>query len=148
MTVILLKSGNPISITILYQEFQPRIKLQFSYLAETESITFAMLFIYAVIELVYRLYWKQNTDFFFLKLIFTGKPSLFGKSTANNNYQPVNFIGTKVLKFISVISYSSVIRQKSESQNMCYEKTKRANFSEKWTFLSLWYARSHVLIRG
>ena len=31
---------------------------------------------------------------------------------------------------------SSVIRQKSESQNGCYKKTKLAKFSEKRTFLS------------
>ena len=31
---------------------------------------------------------------------------------------------------------SSVIRQKGASQNGCYEKTKRAKFSEKQTFLT------------
>ena len=92
LTVILWKSDNPISITILYQEFQPRIKLQFSYLAETESITFTMLSIYVIIELFYGLYWKQNTHFFFLKLISTEKSYLFEKSTATNNYQSANFV--------------------------------------------------------
>ena len=33
-----------------------------------------------------------------------------------------------------------VIRQKRESQNGCFKKTKHAKFSEKWTFLTLWYA--------
>ena len=31
---------------------------------------------------------------------------------------------------------SPVIRQKGESQNGCYNKTKRAKFSEKQTFLT------------
>ena len=32
----------------------------------------------------------------------------------------------------------SGIRQKSESQNECYKKTKRVKFSEKRTFLTPW----------
>ena len=40
---------------------------------------------------------------------------------------------------------SSIISQKGESQNGCFKKTKHAKFSEKWTFLTLWYP--HVLIR-
>ena len=40
--------------------------------------------------------------------------------------------------------YSSlVIRQKSESQNGCFKKTKQAKFSEKRTFLTPWYA--HIM---
>ena len=35
---------------------------------------------------------------------------------------------------------SSVIRQKSESQNGCFKKTKHAKFSKKRTFLTPWYA--------
>ena len=34
---------------------------------------------------------------------------------------------------------SSVIRQKGESQYGCFKKTKHAKFSEKQTFLTLWY---------
>ena len=34
----------------------------------------------------------------------------------------------------------SVIRQKDESQNGCFKKTKQANFSEKRRFLTSWYA--------
>ena len=37
---------------------------------------------------------------------------------------------------------SSVIRQKDESQNGCFKRTKHAKFSEKRTFLTLWYASS------
>ena len=37
------------------------------------------------------------------------------------------------------ISDSSVIRQKGESQNGCFEKTKHAEFSETRTFFTLWY---------
>ena len=35
----------------------------------------------------------------------------------------------------------SVIRQKCESQNRCFMKTKHAKFTEKRTFLTPWYAR-------
>ena len=38
---------------------------------------------------------------------------------------------------------SSVIRQKGESQNECFKKTKHAKFSEKRTFLTPWHA--HIL---
>ena len=37
------------------------------------------------------------------------------------------------------------IRQKGESQNRCFKKTKRTKFSEKRTFLTPWYA--HVRVR-
>ena len=30
--------------------------------------------------------------------------------------------------------------QKGESQNGCFKKTKHAQFSDKWTFLTPWYA--------
>ena len=43
---------------------------------------------------------------------------------------------------------SSVIRQKCESQNGCFKKTKCAKFSEKQTFLTHWYAHVRVCIRG
>ena len=38
------------------------------------------------------------------------------------------------------IEKTSVIRQKGESQNGCFKKTKHAKFSEKRTFLTPWYA--------
>ena len=44
-------------------------------------------------------------------------------------------------KFILWI-VSSVIRQKGESQNGCFKKTKHAKFSKKRTFLTPWYARN------
>ena len=43
---------------------------------------------------------------------------------------------------------SSVVRQKCESQNGCFKKTKHARFSEKRTFLTPWYAYVRVRIRG
>ena len=36
----------------------------------------------------------------------------------------------------------SVIRQKAESQNGCFKKTKYAQFSEKQTILNPWYVRT------
>ena len=45
-------------------------------------------------------------------------------------------------------NYSLVIRQKGESQNGCFEKTKQAKFSEKRTSLTPWYAHVRVRIRG
>ena len=43
---------------------------------------------------------------------------------------------------------SSVIRQKSESQNCGYEKTKHPKFSEKRTFLTPKYAHVGLSISG
>ena len=42
---------------------------------------------------------------------------------------------------------STVTRQKGESQNGCFKKTKHSNFSQKRTFLPPWYAhvRSEIL---
>ena len=42
----------------------------------------------------------------------------------------------------------SVIKQKGESQKRCCKKTKPAKFTEKGTFLTLWYAHACILIRG
>ena len=39
---------------------------------------------------------------------------------------------------------SSVIRQKGESHNGCFKKTKNAKFSETRTFLTPWYAHVHM----
>ena len=44
---------------------------------------------------------------------------------------------------------SSLIREKCESQNGCYTKTKHAKFSEQRTFLTTWYASmwpSNILV--
>ena len=49
----------------------------------------------------------------------------------------------------SAYDSSSVIRQKGESQNGCYKKTKHDKFSEKQTFLTpfgvLWFLLTRVL---
>ena len=42
----------------------------------------------------------------------------------------------------------SVIRQKGESQNGCFKKTKHVEFSEKRRFLAPWYVHVRVRIRG
>ena len=42
-----------------------------------------------------------------------------------------------------IFDKSSVIRQKGESQNGCFKKTKHVEFSEKQAFLTPWYA--HIL---
>ena len=52
-------------------------------------------------------------------------------------------LGRKLKHYI-VKSNSLVIRQKGESQNGCFKKTKHANFSEKRTFLTRWYAHVRV----
>ena len=39
---------------------------------------------------------------------------------------------------------SSVIRQKGESRNGCFKRTKHAKFSEKRTFLTPWYAHQRL----
>ena len=46
------------------------------------------------------------------------------------------------------IHKSSVIRQKGESQNGCFKKTKHVKFFEKHTFFSPWYADVWVLRWG
>ena len=43
-------------------------------------------------------------------------------------------------------SVLSVIRQKGESQNGCFKKTKHTKFSENWTFLTPWYAHVKFII--
>ena len=43
---------------------------------------------------------------------------------------------------------SSVLSQKGESQNWCFKKTKHAKFSEKWTFVTPWCARTYQGVRN
>ena len=43
---------------------------------------------------------------------------------------------------------SPVIRQKGESQNGCFKKTKHAKFPDKRTFLTCWYAHTYVCVSG
>ena len=49
---------------------------------------------------------------------------------------------------VDQVPNSSAIRQKDESQNGCYKKTKHAKFSEKLTFLNPRYAHVRVLSGG
>ena len=44
--------------------------------------------------------------------------------------------GALVLAKKTTTSYASVIRQKGESENGCFKKTKHVKFSEKRTFLT------------
>ena len=48
----------------------------------------------------------------------------------------------KLIRELNVCLISSVIRQKGESQNGCFKKTKQVKFSEKETFLTPWYAHT------
>ena len=67
--------------------------------------------------------------------------------TRNCAYQSTNFFFfflNNLSKYIWMIPYLSVIRQKGESQNGCYKKTKHIKFSEKRTFLTPWY--THALL--
>ena len=43
---------------------------------------------------------------------------------------------------------SSAIRQKDQSQNRCYKKTKHAKFFEKRTFLTPWYTCAYQGIKN
>ena len=54
----------------------------------------------------------------------------------------VSFFYQVFNSFLKIISW--VIRQKTESQNRCFKKTKHAKFFEERTFLTPWYA--HVLV--
>ena len=46
-----------------------------------------------------------------------------------------------IVKQLKVKVKSSVIREKGESQNGCFKKTKHVKFSEKRTFFTTWYAQ-------
>ena len=71
--------------------------------------------------------------------------------TFSSSFSPVIFLlfNERQCWWMQVCSnISSVIKQKRESQNGCYMKTKHTKFSEKPTFLYPWYAHAHVRIRG
>ena len=53
-----------------------------------------------------------------------------------------------ILGCYSLKGESSVIRQKGESQNGFFKKTKHAKFSEKLIFLTPWYSHVRLRIRG
>ena len=52
----------------------------------------------------------------------------------------------KLQIFHAVMNISSAIRDKGESQDVCYKKIKYATFSEKQTFLTPWYPQARVCI--
>ena len=49
-----------------------------------------------------------------------------------------------IVTFQNIIT--SVIRRKGESQNGCFKKTKHIKFSEKRTFLTVWYAHVRLFV--
>ena len=53
----------------------------------------------------------------------------------------------KLQIFHAVMNISSAIRDKGESQDVCYKNIKYGTFSEKQTFLTPWYAQARVRIR-
>ena len=59
-------------------------------------------------------------------------------------YSESNLSSVEISLSFYLIWNSSVIRQKGESQDRCFKKTKHARFSEKRTFLTLWYAHLRV----
>ena len=75
----------------------------------------------------------KNADFSSTKNLHTLSFSL-----VPGQQNPASFYCVKLRKI------SSVTRQKGESQNGCFKKTKHAKFSEKQTFLTSWYAHAQV----
>ena len=64
------------------------------------------------------------------------------KCNISVQYTSVFFLRLSYLAPVSLRYNSSVMRQKGESQNGCFKKTKNAKFSEKQTFLIPWYAHA------
>ena len=60
------------------------------------------------------------------------------------SYSSINVFDNDISRWLTIMTRSSVIRQKGESQNGSFKKTKHAKFSEKRTFFTPWYA--HVII--
>ena len=58
------------------------------------------------------------------------------------------YLKDRICKIKQYLNYIVVIRQKSQSQNGRYKKTKRAKFSEKQTFITPTYAYVQASIRG
>ena len=59
--------------------------------------------------------------------------------------------GSSYLRRVFSLFYrinSSVMRQKGESQNGCFKKTKHVKFSEKRTFFTRWYAHDTSAYQG
>ena len=74
-----------------------------------------------------------------ISLLLVGKKSYRKKK---NNLRPHLFICVKYYALSTTLTlFLSEIRQKCESQNGCFRKTKHAKFSETQTFLTSWYQR-------
>ena len=76
------------------------------------------------------------------------------KSFTLNQCEVINFskeillkVYERILSLQSDSRRESYFRQKGKSQNVGYKKTKHANFSEKPTFFTPWYAHARVRIR-
>ena len=84
-------------------------------------------------------YTMLHVAYFFLKNGILGRFSESITSKYLGKQSPGKLDG---LKFTHEwrVNMSSVIRQKGEPQTGCFKKTKHAKFSEKWTFLTPWYA--------
>ena len=98
--------------------------------------------------------WYQRNQFcskfiFFLLLLFRILCVSGGKKCSFVRILTLRLTMTEIIwwsEFREIKSYiSSIIRQKGESRNECFKKTKHAKFSEKWTFLTPWYAHVYLL---
>ena len=85
----------------------------------------------------------QEVSWLIFIIIFTTLSGCFGclKLTTTNYITHVKSqeIG-KDWEMMQVQDKTSVIRQKDESQNECFKKTKHVKISQKRTFLTPWYA--------
>ena len=83
-----------------------------------------------------------NAQEYSLYLVVVERMFIIGIGKSHQLY-PVNYYGYNVIIQSSTDFMNwkaSVIRQKSESQNGCFKKTKHAKFFKKRTFLTPWYA--------
>ena len=53
-------------------------------------------------------------------------------------------VAPKKVRSLSHVIVASVIRQKDQSQNEYYKKTKHTKFSEKQTIFTPWYAHANL----
>ena len=70
---------------------------------------------------------------------------LFLRTQAVSNKTQCSDILTNIR---TLFDKSPVIRQKGESKNGCFKKTKHAKFPDKRTFLTCWYAHTYVCVSG
>ena len=81
--------------------------------------------------------------------VFSGDRGALGKNGLIGSWkwsEVSPFVNPFQVDAVSNGLISSVINQKGESQNGCFKKIKHAKFSEKRTFLTLWYAYVPVRI--